>query len=178
MIDTPLKAYILHGGIEAARDFASPRAADALRRAEFVLALTPFADEATRACAHVMLPIGTFAETSGTFVNFEGRWQSFAAAATPVGEARPGWKVLRVLANLAGLTGFEYTASDQVRDELRALVGEAMPDGVFVSQRTLNGARPQGSVTDVPMYAIDALVRRAPALQRTREAQMARSEPA
>lgn len=177
MIDTPLKAYILHGGIEAARDFASPRATDALRKAEFVLALTPFADEATRSCAHVMLPIGTFAETSGTFVNFEGRWQSFAGAATPVGEARPGWKVLRVLANLAGLAGFEYTASDQVRDELRALVGEARPDG-FVSGRTLNGARPQGPVPDVPMYAIDALVRRAPALQRTREAQTARSEPA
>jgi NADH-quinone oxidoreductase subunit G len=122
-----------------------------------------------------MLPIGTFAETSGTYVNFEGRWQSFAGAANPVGDTRPGWKVLRVLANLAGLPGFEYTSSDQVRDELRALVG-GDPDVSFRSQRMLNGEKaPQGSLSDVPMYAIDALVRRAPALQRTRDAQM-RSE--
>jgi NADH-quinone oxidoreductase subunit G len=175
MFETPLKAYLLHGGVEPARDVAAARAGEALRKAEFVVALTPFADEGTRSYAHVMLPIGTFSETSGTYVNFEGRWQSFAGAAKPLGDARPGWKVLRVLANLAGLSGFEYTSSDQVRDELHALVGEKT-DASFHSQRTLNGEKaPQGSLSDVPMYSIDALVRRAPALQRTRDAQM-RSE--
>ena len=61
-----------------------------------------------------MLPMGTFAETSGTYVNCEGRWQSQAGAATPVGEARPGWKILRVLGNLLNLAGFEYQSSEEV----------------------------------------------------------------
>jgi len=173
MFDNPLDAYILHGGIEPGRDIAAPRSAEALRHAGFVVALSPFVDDSTRACAHVMLPIGTFAETSGTFVNFEGRWQSFAGAATPVGEARPGWKVLRVLGNLLGLAGFDYNSSDQVRDELKGIVGDKRFDGKLASHRKLNGDKAQGSAVDVPMYDVDSLVRRAPSLQRTREAQAA-----
>jgi NADH-quinone oxidoreductase subunit G len=177
MLKVPLQAFILHGGIDPARDIESgAQASEALRGAGFVLALTPFADEATRACAHVMLPIGTFAETSGTFVNLEGRWQSFAGAASPVGGARPGWKVLRVLANLLGLTGFEHTASDQVRDELRAAVGAVDAQVAFASARALNGERPRGQLSEVSMYEVDALVRRAPALQRMRQLQNTRSE--
>ncbi len=178
MFDNPLEAYILHGGIEPGRDIGTPRALEALRHARFVVALTPFADEATRSSAHVMLPIGTFAETSGTYVNFEGRWQSFIGAATPVGEARPGWKVLRVLGNLLGLQGFDYESSEEVRDELRAQAGELSYDGKFATQRQLNGDKPHGTSIDVSMYDVDSLVRRAPALQRTREAQAAaQSEP-
>ena len=179
MFDNPLEAYILHGGIEPSRDIGTPRAMEALRHARFVVALTPFADEATRSSAHVMLPIGTFAETSGTYVNFEGLWQSFTGAAKPVGEARPGWKVLRVLGNLFGLAGFDYESSEEVRDELRAKAGELSFDGTFATQRQLNGEKAYGLIVDVPMYDVDSLVRRAPALQRTREAQAAsQSEPA
>ncbi|HSL70020.1 MAG TPA: molybdopterin-dependent oxidoreductase, partial [Longimicrobiales bacterium] len=133
--------------------------------------------DAMRRFAHVLLPIGTFAETSGTFINAEGRWQSFLGAAQPVGESRPGWKVLRVLGNLLELAGFDYVTSEEVRDELKGRVGEAKPDTAFVARRTLNGERPGGAAVDVPMYQIDALVRRAPALQRTREAQAAAQRP-
>ena len=73
--------------------------------------------------ANVLLPIGTFVETSGTYVNLEGLWQSFAGAAKPLGESRPGWKVLRVLGNLAGVADFDYQSSEEVREELRALCG-------------------------------------------------------
>ncbi len=171
MFDSPRNAYILHGGIEAPRDIGAPRAVEALRHADFVVALTPFADAATRECAHVMLPIGTFAETSGTFVNIAGTWQSFAGVAKPVGESRPGWKVLRVLANLLGLEGFEHTSSEDVLQELRGKV-DAKPNTRFASRRVLNGQAAKGEPPlDVPMYDVDSLVRRAPALQRTREAQ-------
>ena len=64
------------------------------------------------ASAQVLLPMGSFAETSGTYVNVEGRWQEFQGCAQPVGEARPGWKILRVLGNLLGLDGFDYVSSD------------------------------------------------------------------
>ncbi|HSC07021.1 MAG TPA: NADH-quinone oxidoreductase subunit NuoG [Steroidobacteraceae bacterium] len=172
MLENPLKAYMLLGAIEPGLD-VSAQAQKTLAASEFVVMLTPFATEAMRAFAHVLLPIGTFAETSGTFINAEGRWQSFLGAAQPVGESRPGWKVLRVLGNLLELVGFDYITSEDVRNELKSGVGESQPDTAFVAKRTLNGERAHGVATDVPMYQVDALVRRAPALQRTREAQQA-----
>jgi NADH-quinone oxidoreductase subunit G len=121
-----------------------------------------------RQVAHVLLPIGTFAETSGTYVNLEGVWQSQPGAVAPLGEARPGWKVLRVLGNLLHLNGFDYQSSEDVREELRKLCGEAPAASYKGSHRV---AQPAGEVAlvDLPMYQIDALVRRAPSLQKTRE---------
>ena len=98
----------------------------------------------TRRCksvAHVLLPIGTFAETSGTYVNLEGLWQSFAGAAKPLGEARPGWKVLRVLGNLLRSADFDYQSSEEVREELRARCGGRRG-------RVLPGHAPAGAVED------------------------------
>ena len=175
MLEKPLKAYVLLGAIDVEKDFGVERAAQVLRGAECVIALTPYMSEATGSNATILLPIGTFAETSGTYVNLEGRWQSFAGAVKPVGECRPGWKVLRVLGNLLDLAGFDYTSSEGVRDELKHAIGEVTPDNSYTARRTLNGARPAGAPVDVPMYSIDAIVRRAPALQRTREALQAAS---
>ena len=172
MLENPLKGYMLLGAIEPGLD-VSAQAQKTLAASEFVVMLTPFATEEMRAFAHVLLPIGTFAETSGTFVNAEGLWQSFRGAAQPVGESRPAWKVLRVLGNLLDLGGFDYVTSEDVREELKGRVGESRPDAAFVAKRTLNGGHSQGVAADVPMYQIDAVVRRAPALQRTREAQQA-----
>jgi NADH-quinone oxidoreductase subunit G len=121
-----------------------------------------------------LLPISTFAETSGTYVNLEGLWQSFTGAARPLGEARPGWKVLRVLGNLAGVADFDYQSSEEVREELRARCGDiaaASYQGTH-EVKTAPGAG-EARVIDVPMYAIDAVLRRAPSLQRTREGKLA-----
>src|SRR6185437_7498805 len=107
MLARPLKAYLLLGGVEPWIDSPGTDAARTLGQAELVVAVTPFATEALRKVAHVLLPAGTFAETSGTYVNLEGVWQSQTGAAAPVGESRPGWKILRVLGNLLGLSGFE-----------------------------------------------------------------------
>jgi len=108
MLDTPLKAYVLLGGIDPANDFGVDSAA--LASAELVVALTTHLPESLRGVVHVVLPIGSFAETSGTYVNAEGRWQSWAGAAKLPGESRPGWKVLRVLANLLVCTASTTTA--------------------------------------------------------------------
>ena len=125
--------------------------------------------------ANVLFPIATFTETAGTFVNAEGRWQSFDAAADPVGESRPGWRVLRVLGNELQLSRCEYrTPSDVTADLERELddarelsQADAQYKGSF-APHTQGGASTAGTlVLDVPIYEIDALVRRSQPLQET-----------
>ncbi len=170
MLNARLHGYLLVGGLDGG-DFAQPSAAEAaLRGAQCVVAITPYAGEEHKANATVILPSAAFAESSGTWVNAAGRWQSVPGAARPPGEARPAWKVLRVLGNLLGLGGFDYVSSEEVRDELHREVGEfkAPPTvGAFVPGRlaALDVTR------EVGLYAVDAVVRRSRPLQETREAQ-------
>jgi NADH-quinone oxidoreductase subunit G len=123
------------------------------------------------AAAQVLLPMGTFAETSGTYVNIEGRWQEFRGCAQPVGEARPGWKILRVLGNLLDLEGFSQESSAEVLAEVRDAAAGAAYDGRPDAMPELDGAG--GTTVEVPMYAVDAVVRRAAPLQQTRTARQA-----
>jgi NADH-quinone oxidoreductase subunit G len=169
MLTRSARAYLLLN-LEPEADCADPdRAAAVLAQASRVIMLTPYASEAARRNAHILLPVGTFAETSGTYVNCEGRWQSFAGVATPLGASRPAWKVLRVLGNLLGLEGFGYESSENVREELRTLVGDAKPAPLALGPRAIEAGGQGAAVVDLPMYSIDALVRRAPALQATRD---------
>jgi NADH-quinone oxidoreductase subunit G len=117
-----------------------------------------------------MLPAGTFAETAGTFVNLEGRWQSFTGAAVPVGAARPGWKILRVLGNRLALDGFDYQSAEQVRDELKALT-QAPASRTAAAYRAAAAVTAAEELTDVPMYQLDPVLRRATSLQLTRDGQ-------
>jgi NADH-quinone oxidoreductase subunit G len=171
MLAQPLRAYLLFGGIEPSLDTLEPESLRTLGRAEFVAAVTPFASEEVKRIAHVLLPIGTFAETSGTYVNCEGLWQSFPGAAAPVGRSRPGWKVLRVLGNLLHLERFEQQSSEEVLAEVRRACEGV--DGAEYRGAHAVAAAPAAAeaatLTDVPMYQTDAVVRRAPSLQRTRE---------
>ena len=172
MFESPRKGYVLFGGIEPGADCAAPAAAAALAQAECVVMCTPYVTEELRSTAHVLLPIGSFAESSGTLVSLEGRWQSFAGIAQPLGAARPGWKVLRVLGNLLALQGFEYQSSEEVRDELRR-EASAAADNRYAGRFKVNGGAATSGTVDVPMYQIDAVLRRAAALQRTRDGQAA-----
>jgi NADH-quinone oxidoreductase subunit G len=145
-----------------------------LQKADLVVALTPFRSAAVE-CADVLLPIAPFTETSGTFVNAEGRAQGFHGVVKPLGDARPAWKVLRVLANTLGLPGFAFETSDEVRGE--ALSGDIASR---LNNRTTAAASvPLASgdglerIADVSIYATDSLVRRATSLQLTVDAKPA-----
>jgi len=89
--------------------------------------MTPFVSDALLEAADLLLPVGTFAETSGTYVNVEGIWQSFGGIASPVGESRPAWKVLRVIGNLVDADGFDYVTSEDVLAECKKAVGDVEP---------------------------------------------------
>ncbi len=167
MLNSRLRGYVLVGGIELA-DLASATSAEAaLQSSECVVALTPYAGPEQLANSTVILPVAAYAETSGTWVNVEGRWQSVPGAARPPGEARPAWKVLRVLGNLLGLEGFEYTSSEEVRDELRVASGGTGTDmaSSFVPGRLAS----VDSIRDIGIYRVDAVVRRSRPLQETRD---------
>jgi NADH-quinone oxidoreductase subunit G len=175
MLAAPRKGYLLFG-IEPAHDCANAaQAVQALDAAEFVVSIGPFASEAMKAQADVLLPTGPFTETSGTFVNTEGLWQSFSGIATPLGDSRPGWKVLRVLGNQFGLDGFEQQSSEAIRDALHAQVGTLKPDNSQAAGPVAGAATVDGleRIGDVAINATDALVRRAPALQATPDAMAA-----
>ena len=147
---------------------------NALQQNELVVAITSFTSDALYATADVLLPAASFAETSGTYVNAEGYWQSFNGCVAAKGESRPAWKILRVLGNLLGLQGFDYVSSEQVRDELRALcqdieLNNSVPEGVALEFVAYDGDMMRAG--DVPMYAGDALLRRSSALQKTVDVQ-------
>ncbi len=177
MLDADLDALLLFG-VEPDRDFSDPDAAANLSEQNYVIACTSFDSAALRATADLLLPIGTFAESAGTYVNCEGRWQSFNGIANPVGQSRPGWKVLRVLGNLLDMPGSDYETSAEVRDELAAEVGETPAGEQYSGSKPLpaaSGADSADATLDVPMYDVDALVRRSTALQLTPEARRSRA---
>ncbi len=170
--DEPRRAYVvLHA--EPEFDCANPVAARAaLQKAELVVVMSPFRHGMKY--ADVLLPIAPFTETSGTFVNCEGRVQGFHGVATPAGESRPGWKVLRVLGNMLKLEGFEFETSEEVRDAVVAQRGD-LASQLSSATRTpivapATSAATVERVADVPIHFADPLARRAPALQETADA--------
>ena len=158
-----------------AADPAEARAA--LAGADMVVSLGSFASAAADV-ADVMLPIAPFTETSGTFVNAEGRVQGFHGVVKPLGETRPAWKVLRVLGNLLGLEGFDFETSQDVCAEALGAgeIAARLDNGVAATPAVVPAAAAGGleRIADVPIYAGDALVRRAPALQATADARAPR----
>ncbi len=177
MLAEPRRAYVLLHA-EPEFDCANPTAARAaLEKADFVVVMSPFAHGARY--ADVMLPIAPFTETAGTFVNCEGRVQSFNGVVKPLGETRPAWKVLRVLGTMLGVPGFGFESIEDVRREV-------LPPAEAIARRLSNAttapiaapaAQPAAleRVADVPIYFADPLVRRAPSLQQTADAKPPRA---
>ena len=174
MFAQPRTAYVLLG-VEPELDCYNPQLAlAALKQAALVVMLTPFKHEAALDYADVLLPVAPFTETSGSFVNTEGRVQSFNGVCRPLGDTRPAWKVLRVLGNVLDIPDFGYDSSEQIRDAIlvsgAGFVGglDNAVSGVDVSLAA-SGAGLQ-RIADVPIYFADALVRRAESLQRSSDA--------
>jgi NADH-quinone oxidoreductase subunit G len=168
MLDDPRRAYILLG-VEAELDTYNPtRTLAALQAAQLVVVLSAYKNKALD-YAHVLLPVAPFTETSGTFVNTEGRAQSFNAVVKPLSETRPGWKVLRVLGNLMEVAGFDYDSAEQVRAEslngdIKSKLNNSLKAFVAKPADAKSGLQRIG---EVPAYHADAIVRRAAALQKT-----------
>jgi NADH-quinone oxidoreductase subunit G len=165
MLAGGLKAALLLNTEPEFDSAAGAAAAKALGQAEMVVTLSPF--KANMAFSDVLLPIAPFTETSGSFVNAEGRLQSFHAVVKPLAETRPAWKVLRVLANLLEIPGVSFETSQDV-------LARATAQPLAVSNTTRAAINLTGTTTPAPavasIYQLDGIVRRAPSLQLTADA--------
>ena len=170
-----LKAVILMG-LEPSLDLADPQMAKStLAKAGTVIAMTAYDTSELREVADVLLPITPYTETSGSFVNAEGTLQSVQAAIRPLGEARPGWKVLRVLGNVLGLDNYYFDSSEEVLSEaLPANFAAQLNNATSVKPAAINAQTlATERLADVPIHSSDAIVRRAPALQLTQDGKRA-----
>nr|WP_314623665.1 NADH-quinone oxidoreductase subunit NuoG [uncultured Noviherbaspirillum sp.] len=180
MFESPRKAYLLLNA-EPELDCYDPQAARrALDGADMVVAMSPYKHGMDY--ADVLLPVSPFSETAGTFVNCEGRAQSFNGTVKPLGETRPAWKVLRVLGNLLDVQGFNYETSEEIRNEVLGMPANAKEVQADLRPRLNNQAKlaPKAAaavaggalerLAPVPIYSTDGIVRRSPPLQQTSDA--------
>lgn len=171
MLESNRKLYILFN-LEPEFDFADANLAiKAMQDAHDVVIFTPFITEQMKQYASVILPIATFIETDGTYVNAEGRWQSVNMVVNAPEDARPAWRVLRVLANKLGFAEFQYNSCYEVRDELKSLLAQKNSfDANLKSMNQSTTSELNGGVyrvSSTPAYAVDNVVRRAQSLQET-----------
>jgi NADH-quinone oxidoreductase subunit G len=175
-------AQMLAGGLRAAillntePKFDSASRADI--KADMVVTLSPF--KANMACSDVLLPIAPFTETAGTFINAEGRVQSFHGVVKPLGDTRPAWKVLRVLGNMLGLPSFDFESSQDVLAKAIKVDADMVPVAQL-SNATKAAIRLDIAATEpvsAAIYQLDGLVRRAPSLQLTMDAKLVEGVPA
>ncbi len=187
MFAQELKAYILYG-VEADYDLENPvQVNNALSNADFVISMTSFVTDAMKAHSDVILPIATVTEASGTLINVDGTLQTFSAISKANGQSKPGWKVLRVMGNLFNIDGFDYQSSEDVINELTAQFD--LNNNRIESNKASNqldwscpkniSAQASGStandvqrIAELPIYCVDAVTRRATALQETQDAQV------
>lgn len=174
-LDAKLKGYFLMA-VEPGFDFANPyHARQSMLAAEFVVVLSAYQTESIQDYADVILPMAPYAETSGTYINVDKLWQSVPGALAPHGEARPAWKILRVLANLLHFKGFDYTSTEDVLAEVKS-------QAELASETKLTYFYPESLPTikhklvrvgEWPLYRCDAIVRHATALQECAAAEQA-----
>ncbi len=166
-VDAKLKGYFLMA-VEPGFDFANPyHARQSMLAAEFVVVLSAYHTESIQDYADVILPIAPYAETSGTYINVDKTWQSVKGALAPHGEARPAWKVLRVLANLLDFKGYDYVSSEEVREEVKSHVEMQSENKYkpFYPESLPAVKHKLVRVGEWPLYRCDSIVRHATELQ-------------
>lgn len=168
MLQTPLKCYILYALEPEFDSLLGEQALQTLRQADFVVVISTYQSDTLLEIADVILPLAPYAETAGTMLNIEGKWQTTEPAILPFAESRPGWKILRVLGNLCGLTDFEYTTIA----EINANISKQQSNTKWQLPAALNIVANTNLVRIAPLalYSIDSIVRRASALQDTNDA--------
>ena len=172
MLDGQLKAVVLLNTEPEFDSALGSQARSSLNAAQMVVTLSPF--KANMDFSDVLLPISPFTETPGTFVNAEGRVQSFHAVVKPMGDTRPGWKVLRVLANLLDLPGFDFESSQEVLARVPGIAAGFVAPEILSNETaavvTEPGARDVPKPVVAAIYQLDSLVRRSAPLQLTADA--------
>ena len=176
MFEKPLKNYLLVG-VELEFDAANPaQAVSALSKADGVVSISAFMSDSVREHADVVLPMATFPESYGTYVNATGNWQTAKGASLAPGDARPVWKIMRVLADAQQLAGFEYESPETITKE-----AQQQCTSVELNNHTdLSGVTYSAHLNDVlvragetPIYATDPLVRRSVPLQKSADGKQA-----
>jgi NADH-quinone oxidoreductase subunit G len=177
MLAGGLKAVILLNNEPEFDSAAGVKAKAVLGQAQMVVSLSPF--KANMDFCDVVLPISPFTETSGSFVNAEGRLQSFHAVVKPLGDTRPAWKVFRVLANMLEIPGFDFDASTDV---LNKLTGQAtalsnisvdkLGNSISTSSIDIDISESNIQPVTASIYQVDGIVRRASSLQMTVDAKL------
>ena len=170
MLQGQLKALVLLNTEPEFDSALGDKARTTLNAAQMVVTLSPF--KANMSFSDVLLPIAPFTETPGTFVNAEGRVQSFHAVVKPLGDARPAWKVLRVLANMLDLPGFDFESTQGVFAQIKGI-----SEGRVAASSLSNASNASIDLTNsntlpavASIYQLDSLVRRATSLQLTADA--------
>lgn len=180
MLSAGLRAFILMN-IEPTLDCANPqRVSNALKQADFVLALSPFKAKSLLDHAHVILPMASFAETQGSFINMAGYWQTYAAAIPPLGLARPAWEILQALGSSLELAGFNCSDHAFIREALEPTLVEYLSStrgvpnlsgkekltlGTYAMDVNQANRKKITRISEWPIYSVDSLVRRSLALQ-------------
>ena len=177
-IDTVLqskaRAYVmLH--VEPLNDLPNPQhTRSALQAADTVIAMSAYTSPDLLELADVILPITPYTETIGSYVNMAGQVQTIQPSVRPLADARPAWKVLRALGSLLNLEGFLYNLPEEVYADAFAKPVQDLLNNSFTAtpeiQQRIPIAAALERLADQPIYSSDAIVRRAPALQRTRDA--------
>ncbi len=167
-LEAKLKGYVLMG-VEPSFDVANPLVArQAMLAAEFVVALSGYQTESILECADVILPMAIFAETSGTYINVDQTWQTVRGVVKPTGDARPAWKILRVLGNLLHCEGFDFMSTEDVLKTIQEelLLQEPPKASCFYPDEWPKPATDLVRVGEWPLYHVDMTVRHAKALQK------------
>lgn len=172
MLENKLPAYLLYNVEPDIDCWNAQLAREALDTASCVVSFSAFISDAMRDYADILLPLAIFAENEGSQINLEGQRQSFNAVVSPTGEARPGWKVLRVLGNKLELDGYDYNTLDELTQEMSDKTGDSRPDNngnwslpaAFKAKSSL-----LQRFSEIPTNCIDPLVRRAQSLQKTQD---------
>ena len=169
-LEAGLKAYILHG-VEPSYDFNNPLLArKALQDAELVIAITAFKTDDLMTTADILLPMASFGETSGTFINIDGNVQSFEGASMPYEQARPAWKIYRVLANLSHCDGFNYVSSEEIKTELFDKDQIDVKNNISIPKKLVDTEEGIFLIKQASLYAEDMLLRHSVPLQQSASA--------
>ena len=177
MLDAGMNRYLLVG-CEIEFDAARPAyAMKSLAKAQSVVAVSSYMSDSLKEHADVILPVATFTETFGTYVNATGTWQSARGTTNPPGDARPAWKVFRVLANEIGLEGFDYESPESVTRELQSKCSSVSLTNLTSFDKVPAFCAPSDEALlragETPMYATDPIVRRSQPLQKSMDGKQA-----